>query len=143
MANLDALKKTAEDVRKAAIEAAAKAAAEAERERAEREAWEKAEREKAERERAGSRALPRAEVEAILDAKAKAKGMHSNWRDSLPDLMKTLDISTSLASRTALAAKLNYSGHAADGSAEKDMWLHARLFKALIHNGGELPPDIL
>jgi len=144
---------------KAAKEKAAKEKAAKEKAAKEKAAKEKAEKEKAEKEKAakekaavaarlaaaakvGSR-LSRTNVEAILDAKAEAKGVRSNWRDSLTDLMKTMNMNTSLASRKALAAKLNYSGHAVDGSAEKDTWLHAQLFKAISQNGGELPPHLL
>jgi len=87
--------------------------------------------------------LSRTELEAILDARAEAKGLRSNWRESLSGLMKALDMSSSLASRKALAVKLKYSGDDADGSTEKDNWLHAKLLKTLAKNGGELPPDLL
>jgi len=87
--------------------------------------------------------LPRADVEAIIEAKVKAKGGASNWRVSIVDLMSALDMSSSLAARKTLAAKLNYSGNDADGSAEKNMWLHAELLKALAQNGGKVPSNLL
>jgi hypothetical protein len=83
--------------------------------------------------------LSRAEVEAIIEAKARAKGGSSNWRYSIVDLMTALGMNSSLASRAALAARLNYSGYAADGSAEKNNWLHAELLKVLAQNRGEVP----
>jgi len=86
--------------------------------------------------------LPRAEVESIIEAKVKAKGGASNWRVSIVDLMSALDMSSSLAARKALAAKLNYSGNDADGSAEKNMWLHAELLKVLAQNGGKVPSNL-
>jgi hypothetical protein len=52
-------------------------------------------------------------------------------------------MNSSLASRKELAAKLNYCGTDADGSAEKNMWLHAELLKALAKNGGEVPSYLL
>ena len=95
----------------------------------------------------GSKAAPNelspAEVEAIIEANVRAKGNPSNWRVSIVDLMTALDMNSSLASRKALADKLNYSGSAADGSAEKNMWLHAELLKALAQNGGEVPSYLL
>jgi len=87
--------------------------------------------------------LSRAEVDAIIDARVRAKNMRSNWRVSIVDLMTALDMNSSLAARTVLAAKLNYSGYDADGSAEKNMWLHAELLKALAQNRGEVPSYLL
>jgi hypothetical protein len=91
----------------------------------------------------GVKALSRAEVDAIIDAKVKARGGVSNWRASIVDLMSALDMCSSLTARKALAAKLNYSGNDADGSAEKNMWLHAELLKALAQNGGKVPSNLL
>ena len=87
--------------------------------------------------------LSHTEVEAIIEAKVKAKGGNSNWRVSIVDLMSAFDMSSSLTARKALAAKLNYSGYDADGSAEKNMWLHAELLKALAQNGGKVPSNLL
>jgi hypothetical protein len=95
----------------------------------------------------GSKAAPKelspAEVQAIIEAKVKAKGRPSNWKVSIVDLMTALDMNSSLASRKELAAKLNYSGNDADGSAEKNMWLHAQLLKALAKNSGNVPSNLL
>jgi len=87
--------------------------------------------------------LSRAEVEAIIDARARAKNMRSNWRNSIIDLMTTLDMNSSLNSRKALAAKLNYYGYAADDSTEKNMWLHAELLKVLAKNRGDVPWELM
>jgi len=92
---------------------------------------------------AGSRELSRAEVEAIIEAKVKAKGNPSNWQVSIVDLLTALGMNSSLAARKVLAAKLNYSGYDADGSAEKNMWLHAEILKALAQNGGNVPSNLL
>jgi len=89
-----------------------------------------------------SNQLSPAEVEAIIEARVRAKGNPSNWRVSIVDLMTALDMNSSLGSRAALAARLNYSGYAADGSAEKNIWLHAELLKILAQNGGEVPLEL-
>jgi len=83
------------------------------------------------------------DVEAILEAAVKAKGATLNWRTSIVDLMKALDLDSSLAARKELAADLNYNGTAADGSAEKNMWLHKALMKSLAENGGKIPAELL
>jgi hypothetical protein len=98
----------------------------------------------------GSKAAPSApkelspaEVEAIIEARVKEKGKPSNWKVSIVDLMTALDMNSSLDSRKALAVKLNYSGSDADGSAEKNNWLHAELLKTLAKNEGKAPSNLL
>jgi hypothetical protein len=92
---------------------------------------------------AAPKELSPAEVEAIIEARVKEKGKPSNWKVSVVDLMTALDMNSSLDSRKALAVKLNYSGSAADGSAEKNNWLHAELLKALAKNEGKVPSNLL
>jgi hypothetical protein len=83
--------------------------------------------------------LSYAEVERIIDNKVRARGGVSNWRYSIVDLLSTLGMNSSLTARSALAAKLNYSGRDADGSAEKNMWLHAEILRIFAENGGNIP----
>ena len=83
------------------------------------------------------------DVAAVLDSAVKAKGQKLDWRNSIVDLMKALDLDSSLAARKELAAELKYSGSAADGSAEKNIWLHKELMKALAQNGGKIPKELL
>ena len=83
------------------------------------------------------------DVEEILETAVKAKGIKLNWRESIVDLMKALDLDSSLAARKELAADLNYTGTAADGSAEKNIWLHKALMKTLAENGGKIPAGLL
>jgi len=87
--------------------------------------------------------LSPAELEAIIEARVREKGIPSNWKASIVDLMTALDMDSSLDSCKALAARLNYYGYDADGSAEKNTWLHAELLKAIAHNGGEVPLHLL
>ena len=88
-------------------------------------------------------ALELVDIEAILEAAVKAKGVKLNWRVSIVDLMKALDLDSSLAARKELAADLNYTGTDADGSAEKNIWLHKALMKTLAENGGKIPAELL
>jgi hypothetical protein len=87
--------------------------------------------------------LSYAEVEAIIEAKVREKGRAFNWRYSIVDFMTVLGMNNSLASRKEIADKLGYSGYDADGSAEKNNWLHAELMNVLARNGGELPSYLL
>ena len=83
------------------------------------------------------------DVEAILDAAVEAAGQKLDWRNSIVDMMKALNLDSSLAARKELAADLNYTGTAADGSAEKNIWLHKELMKVLAENGGNVPNNLL
>jgi hypothetical protein len=83
------------------------------------------------------------DVEAVLEAAVKAKGVKFNWRESIVDLMKALDLDSSLAARRELAADLKYTGTDPDGSAGKNVWLHRELMKTLAANGGRLPKELL
>ncbi|GBU29144.1 hypothetical protein R84B8_02708 [Treponema sp. R8-4-B8] len=83
------------------------------------------------------------DVEAVLEAAVKAKGIKLNWRESIVDLMKALDLDSSLAARKELAADLKYTGPHPDGSAEKNIWLHKELMKTLAANGGKIPKELL
>ena len=73
--------------------------------------------------------------------RSKAKGEKLEWRTSIVDLMKALDIDSSFAARKELAKELGYTGDSND-SASMNIWLHKQVMTKLAANGGKLPPDI-
>ena len=81
------------------------------------------------------------DVAPILDKAVKAKGEKLEWRTSIVDLMKALDIDSSLAARKELAKELGYTGDTND-SASMNIWLHKQVMAKLAANGGKLPPEI-
>ena len=81
------------------------------------------------------------DVEAVLEKAVAAKGQKLNWRTSIVDLMKALDLDSSLSARKELAQELNYTGDMND-SAKMNMWLHKALMKKLAENGGKVPADL-
>ena len=81
------------------------------------------------------------DVAAVVDKAAKAKGEKLEWRTSIVDLMKALDIDSSLSARKELAHELGYTGDTND-SAAMNIWLHKQVMAKLAANGGKLPPDI-
>ena len=91
----------------------------------------------------GSTAAPAATVDVapILDAAVKAKGEKLEWRTSIVDLMKALDIDSSFAARKELAKELGYTGDSND-SASMNIWLHKQVMTKFAANGGKLPPEI-
>jgi 3-oxoacyl-ACP reductase-like protein len=78
------------------------------------------------------------DVEAVLTEIAQSKGQQLNWRTSIVDLMKLLDLDPSLANRQELATELGYTGEK-NGSAEMNTWLHRRVIAELEKNGGKVP----
>jgi hypothetical protein len=82
------------------------------------------------------------DVAAVLDAAVKANGQKLDWRHSIVDMMKALDLDSSLSNRKELAAELHYTGDTSD-SARMNMWLHKALMKKLAENGGKVPADLL
>ena len=82
------------------------------------------------------------DVEQVLTAKLAEKGNPDlNWRTSIVDLMKLLDIDSSLDNRKELATELGYSGDK-DGSAEMNIWLHREVMRRLAANGGKVPAGL-
>lgn len=80
----------------------------------------------------------RVDVEAVLEDLADEKGGGGNWRTSIVDLLKLLDMDSSLDARKELAAELNV--HAGEhGSAEQNIALSKAVWKALERNGGRVP----
>ena len=91
---------------------------------------------------AGS-AAPAATVDVapILDKAVATKGEKLEWRTSIVDLMKALDIDSSFTARKELAKELGYTGDSND-SASMNIWLHKQVMTKLAANGGKLPPEI-
>jgi hypothetical protein len=81
------------------------------------------------------------DVEAVLVKMAKDRGQNLNWRQSIVDLMKLLDLDSTLAARKQLAQELGYTG-ALDGSAEMNIWLHKQVMRKLAENGGKVPESL-
>jgi hypothetical protein len=81
------------------------------------------------------------DVAAIMDKAVAAHHEKLEWRTSIVDMMKALDIDSSLAARKELAKELGYSGDTND-SASMNVWLHKQMMAQLAANGGKLPPEI-
>ena len=85
--------------------------------------------------------IPEVDVEEMLNAKAKTAGQPLNWRSSIVDLLKLLDLDSSLQARKELAAELGYTGDTND-SATMNIWLHRQVMNKLAANGGKVPADL-
>lgn len=77
-------------------------------------------------------------IENSLDSMPGADRL--NWRTSIVDLMKLINVDSDYDSRKALATEMgrdNYSG-----SAQDNVWLHQRVMQELANNGGEVPASL-
>ena len=81
------------------------------------------------------------DVEAVLNEMASHNAQKLNWRTSIVDLMKLLDLDSSLQARKSLADELHYSGDKND-SASMNIWLHKQVMQKLAANGGKVPADL-
>jgi uncharacterized protein DUF3597 len=82
------------------------------------------------------------DVEQVLTEIATSKGNPDlNWRTSIVDLMKLLDLDSSLEHRKELATELGYTGEK-DGSAEMNLWLHKEVMRQLATHGGKVPANL-
>jgi hypothetical protein len=85
--------------------------------------------------------LSQIDVDATLIRLASQKGGGGNWRTSIVDLLKLLDLDSSLAARKQLAQELNV--HAgADGTAEQNIALSKAVMQKLAENGGQVPASL-
>jgi len=80
-------------------------------------------------------------VAEVLDGKAASNAQKLDWKHSIVDLMKLLDLDSSLTARKQLADELHYTGDK-DDSATMNVWLHKQVIKKLEENGGKVPADL-
>ncbi len=81
------------------------------------------------------------DVAAVLDKAVAAKKQKLEWRTSIVDLMKALDLDSSLSARKELAKDLHYDGDTND-SAKMNIWLHQQVMQKLAENGGKVPSEL-
>jgi len=81
------------------------------------------------------------DVEAVLDRRAAEKKAKLDWRHSIVDLMKLLDLDSGLSARKELAKELYYGGDTND-SAAMNIWLHKQVMTKLAENGGKVPESL-
>ena len=81
------------------------------------------------------------DVSAIMDNLAGKSSERLDWRRSIVDLMKLLNLDSSLAARKELAQELNYAGDSND-SASMNIWLHKQVMIKLAENGGKVPDEL-
>jgi hypothetical protein len=81
------------------------------------------------------------DIDAVLTQMAAAHHGHLDWKHSIVDLLKVLNLDSSLAARKELATELHYTGDEHD-SAAMNIWLHKQVIAELVKNGGKVPADL-
>lgn len=89
----------------------------------------------------GGTAMAQVDVEKVVSEYASKKKEKLDWRKSIVDLMKVLDLDSSLKNRQELAKELGYTGDMND-SAKMNIWLHKQVMTKLAENGGKVPDSL-
>ena len=83
------------------------------------------------------------DIESVLAQRAAASPQKLNWRTSIVDLLKLLDMDSSLTARKALATELGCPAELMGDSAKMNVWLHKTVLTRVAANGGKVPQDLL
>jgi hypothetical protein len=83
------------------------------------------------------------DVAAVLEQRAAANPQKLNWRTSIVDLLKLLDMDSSLTARKELATELGCPAELMGDSAKMNVWLHKTVLARVAANGGRVPQELL
>ena len=83
------------------------------------------------------------DVVAHLEKLAAANPQKLNWKTSIVDLLKLLDIDSSFTASKELATELGCPADLMGDSAKMNMWLHKTVLKKIADNGGNIPKELL
>jgi hypothetical protein len=78
-----------------------------------------------------------------LEKRAAANTQKLNWRTSIVDLLKLLDIDSTLEARKELAVELGCPQDLMGDSAKMNVWLHKAVLARIAANGGNVPKELL
>ncbi len=81
------------------------------------------------------------DVEATLTKLADQNNEKLDWRRSIVDLMKLLNLDSGLSARKELAQELHYTGNTND-TATMNIWLHKQVMIKLAENGGKVSDSL-
>jgi hypothetical protein len=84
-----------------------------------------------------------AEVDVVKKLEQLSKGSGLDWKVSIVDLLKLLDIDSSREARNELAKELGCPAELMSDSAKMNTWLHKTVLKKIAENGGNIPQSLL
>jgi len=82
-------------------------------------------------------------VDVVAQLETKAKGKDLNWKVSIVDLLKLLDLDSSREAREELAKELGCPADQMSDSARMNTWLHKEVLRQIAANGGNIPKELL
>jgi hypothetical protein len=88
-------------------------------------------------------AMEMVDVVAKLEGLAAANPAKLNWKVSIVDLLKLLDIDSSYDARKELATELKCPADMMGDSAKMNTWLHKEVLRQIAANGGNIPKELL
>ncbi|HMS83560.1 MAG TPA: DUF3597 domain-containing protein [Nitrospira sp.] len=88
-------------------------------------------------------AISAVDVVGKLEGLAAKNAQKLNWKTSIVDLMKLLNLDSSLTARKELATELGCPADKMGDSAQMNMWLHQAVLQKLAANGGNIPKELL
>jgi hypothetical protein len=88
-------------------------------------------------------AISEVDVVSKLEGLAAANPQKLNWKTSIVDLLKLLNLDSSLEARKGLASELGCPSDKMGDSAQMNMWLHKTVLRKLAENGGNIPKELL
>jgi hypothetical protein len=83
------------------------------------------------------------EVDVVKKLEQLASGTNLDWKVSIVDLLKLLDIDSSREARNELAKELGCPPDLMSDSAKMNTWLHKTVLKKIAENGGNIPQELL
>lgn len=91
----------------------------------------------------GTQPMEMVDVMAKLETMAKASTQKLDWKVSIVDLLKLLDIDSSFESRKELAEELGCPPEMMKESQNMNVWLHKTVLAKIAANGGNIPRELL
>ncbi len=86
---------------------------------------------------------PIAQVDVVKQLETLSAGKGLNWKVSIVDLLKLLDLDSSREARNELATELGCPAEFMSDSAKMNTWLHKEVLKRIAANGGNIPKELL
>jgi hypothetical protein len=87
--------------------------------------------------------IPVVDVVSKLEGMAAKNPQELNWKVSIVDLLKLLEIDSSYEARVELAKELDCPEDFLDDSAQMNTWLHKTVLNKIAENGGNIPKELL
>ncbi|MCI0553629.1 MAG: DUF3597 domain-containing protein [Anaerolineae bacterium] len=88
---------------------------------------------------------PISEVDVVskLEGLAANNPAKLNWKVSIVDLLKLLDLESSFEARKEMAVELGCPPELMNDSAKMNTWLHKKVLQEIAENGGNVPKELL